>query len=388
MVEVRRVLEGEMAALAAERATRAQVAALRRALQAIDTRVTEPAATAWPRTSPSTARSARPPATRSSCGCSSFLEQYLREAMRVTRATRRGAPTSWSTCATSTARSSMPSRRATRRAGAPRSGAPPSQQGEQPAGRRRLTCRAPARAQQLTKEIDHEAPDHRRRRLRRLAPGARRCSSAARSTASRSSSIVLADQFAAAGRPDWATTRACRCASARCSSSARRWRADRFDGVFHLASAVSGECEADFELGLRSNLDSTRALLDALRAAQASAPRARVLQLGRGVRARRQQPDAAAGARRHAAHAADVATARTSWCASTWWPTTRARAIIDGRSARLMTVTVRPGRPNGAASSFFSGIIREPLAGAGGDPAGRPVGVAPGVVAGAHRARA
>ena len=40
---------------------------------------------------------------------------------------------------------------------------------------------------------------------------------------------------------------------------------DGYDGVFHLASAVSGECEADFELGLRSNLDSTRALLDALR---------------------------------------------------------------------------------------------------------------------------
>ena len=43
-------------------------------------------------------------------------------------------------------------------------------------------------------------------------------------------------------------------------------REEAFDGVFHLASAVSGECEADFELGLRSNLDSTRALLDALRA--------------------------------------------------------------------------------------------------------------------------
>jgi nucleoside-diphosphate-sugar epimerase len=39
------------------------------------------------------------------------------------------------------------------------------------------------------------------------------------------------------------------------------------------------------------------------------------------------------------------------------------KGFIDGRSARLMTVTVRPGRPNGAASSFFSGIIREPLAG-------------------------
>jgi nucleoside-diphosphate-sugar epimerase len=42
---------------------------------------------------------------------------------------------------------------------------------------------------------------------------------------------------------------------------------EAFDGVFHLASAVSGECELDFDLGMRSNLDSTRALLDALRAA-------------------------------------------------------------------------------------------------------------------------
>ena len=39
------------------------------------------------------------------------------------------------------------------------------------------------------------------------------------------------------------------------------------------------------------------------------------------------------------------------------------KGYIDGRAARLMTVTVRPGKPNGAASSFFSGIIREPLAG-------------------------
>src|SRR6187401_3612389 len=46
----------------------------------------------------------------------------------------------------------------------------------------------------------------------------------------------------------------------------------RFDGVFHLASAVSAECEADFDLGLRSNLDTTRAVLDALRAA-GNAPR-------------------------------------------------------------------------------------------------------------------
>src|SRR6476469_2339568 len=43
--------------------------------------------------------------------------------------------------------------------------------------------------------------------------------------------------------------------------------ASGFDAVFHLASAVSGECEQDFDLGLRSNLDSTRLLLDGLRKA-------------------------------------------------------------------------------------------------------------------------
>ena len=53
-------------------------------------------------------------------------------------------------------------------------------------------------------------------------------------------------------------------------------RDESFDGVFHLASAVSGECEADFDLGLRSNLDTTRALLDGFRmqsTARGKAPR-------------------------------------------------------------------------------------------------------------------
>ena len=102
------------------------------------------------------------------------------------------------------------------------------------------------------------------------------------------------------------------------------FRNDKFDGVFHLASAVSGECEADFELGLRSNLDSTRALLDALRAPPAmcrgscfparwrcSAPRP-------ATRCRRWCATTRCRRRRRA-------MARTSWCASTWSPTTRAR---------------------------------------------------------------
>jgi len=137
--------------------------------------------------------------------------------------------------------------------------------------------------------------------------------------------------------------------------------AERFDGVFHLASAVSGECEADFELGLRSNLDSTRALLDALRAA-GNASRlvfsSSVAVFG---------PDAG-NPMPPLVRDDTLPTPQTSYgthklvCEHLVADYTR-KGFIDGRSARLMTVTVRPGKPNGAASSFFSGIIREPLAG-------------------------
>ncbi len=138
--------------------------------------------------------------------------------------------------------------------------------------------------------------------------------------------------------------------------------AERFDGVFHLASAVSGECELDFDLGMRSNLDSTRRLLDAIRQA-GNAPRfvfsSSVAVFG---------PDP--GVPLPKVVADDTLPApQTSYgtqklmCEQLIADCTR-KGFIDGRSARLMTVTVRPGKPNGAASSFFSGILREPLAGA------------------------
>lgn len=142
-------------------------------------------------------------------------------------------------------------------------------------------------------------------------------------------------------------------------------RDEPFDGVFHLASAVSGECELDFDLGLRSNLDSTRALLDALRArvnAGGKVPRV-VFSSSVAVFG----PDPAVPLPKIVAD--DTLPApQTSYgtqkliCEHLIADYTR-KGYIDGRAARLMTVTVRPGRPNGAASSFFSGIIREPLAG-------------------------
>jgi nucleoside-diphosphate-sugar epimerase len=148
---------------------------------------------------------------------------------------------------------------------------------------------------------------------------------------------------------------------AQCDAFAR----EAFDGVFHLASAVSGECEADFDLGMRSNLDSTRALLDALRArvgAGGGVPRV-VFSSSVAVFG----PDPAVPLPKIVSD--DTLPApQTSYgtqkliCEHLIADYTR-KGFIDGRAARLMTVTVRPGRPNGAASSFFSGIIREPLAG-------------------------
>jgi nucleoside-diphosphate-sugar epimerase len=146
-------------------------------------------------------------------------------------------------------------------------------------------------------------------------------------------------------------------------------RGEAFDGVFHLASAVSGECEADFDLGLRSNLDSTRALLDALRhratlVGNAGAPATKLV-FSSSVAVF--GPDAAVPMPPIVTDTT-LPTPQTSYgiqkhiCEHLVADYTR-KGYIDGRSARLMTVTVRPGRPNGAASSFFSGIIREPLAG-------------------------
>ena len=171
--------------------------------------------------------------------------------------------------------------------------------------------------------------------------------------------IVLADQFAAP--PDLQAEPRVTALTGALLEQCAALGAERFDGVFHLASAVSGECELDFDLGMRSNLDSTRALLDAIRHA-GNKPRfvfsSSVAVFG---------PDPGRPLPRVVAD--DTLPApQTSYgtqklmCEHLIADCTR-KGFIDGRAARLMTVTVRPGRPNGAASSFFSGIIREPLAG-------------------------
>ena len=176
-------------------------------------------------------------------------------------------------------------------------------------------------------------------------------------------SLVLADQ--APARADLAADARVEARVGPLLAHCEALSREHFDGVIHLASAVSGECEADFELGMRSNLDSTRALLDALRArVQGGAAPARLV-FSSSVAVFGPDPAVAMPA-----VVADhtLPAPQTSYgvqkliCEHLVADYTR-KGFIDGRAARLMTVTVRPGRPNGAASSFFSGIIREPLAG-------------------------
>jgi nucleoside-diphosphate-sugar epimerase len=116
---------------------------------------------------------------------------------------------------------------------------------------------------------------------------------------------------------------------------------------------------------MRSNLDSTRALLDALRhAGQASGKPARLV-FSSSVAVFGPDPAIPLPAR---VTDDTLPAPQSSYgiqkliCEHLISDFTR-KGFIDGRAARLMTVTVRPGKPNGAASSFFSGIIREPLAG-------------------------
>ena len=127
--------------------------------------------------------------------------------------------------------------------------------------------------------------------------------------------------------------------------------------VFHLAAVVSGTAEADFDLGMKVNLDGTRALLSACRTLPAPARMvfsSSVAVFGGDLPA--------------------VVTDDTTPTPQTSYGTQKLigellvadhtrKGYVDGRSVRLPTICVRPGRPNGAASGFASGIIREPLAG-------------------------
>jgi nucleoside-diphosphate-sugar epimerase len=127
--------------------------------------------------------------------------------------------------------------------------------------------------------------------------------------------------------------------------------------VFHLAAVVSGQAEADFDLGMAVNVDGTRALLDACR----TLPRPPRFVFSSTV-------GAFGGAlpevvpedfplRPDSSYGAEKAIGELLVCDYS------RRGFVDGVVCRLPTVAVRPGKPNAALSSFVSGIVREPLAG-------------------------
>lgn len=134
--------------------------------------------------------------------------------------------------------------------------------------------------------------------------------------------------------------------------------------IFHLAAVVSGQAEADFDLGMRINVDASRQLLDICR------------RLGH-----RPKVVFASSVAVYGGELPAMVLDTTALAPQSSYGTQKAvvelfvndytrKGFIDGRVLRLPTISVRPGRPNAAASSFASGIIREPL---NGEPAVCPV---------------
>ena len=131
--------------------------------------------------------------------------------------------------------------------------------------------------------------------------------------------------------------------------------------IFHLAAAVSGECEADFDLGMRSNLDASRALLELCRALGSKPTFVFASSLAVFGNSLEQPlppiiddrtlptPQNSYGIQKFIGEQLTADYGR--------------KGFVRARNVRLMTVSVRPGKPNGAASSFLSGMLREPLAG-------------------------
>jgi nucleoside-diphosphate-sugar epimerase len=146
------------------------------------------------------------------------------------------------------------------------------------------------------------------------------------------------------------------------------------DVIFHLAGVVSGAAEADFDLGMHGNVDGTRAILEHAR--------------------RHRTPPVLVFSSSLAVFGQDPAAGPMGTVGDDTLPRPQSsygiqkfigeqlvadysrKGFVRGRPVRLMTVSVRPGKPNAAASSFMSGIVREPLAGVRATcpvPAGTPV---------------
>ena len=172
--------------------------------------------------------------------------------------------------------------------------------------------------------------------------------------------LTLVD-VVAPDRPDFAGETDLRAIDLSASGAATELVAGRPDVIFHLAAIVSGEAEADFEKGYRINLDGTRALLEAIRAEGAKNPYCpRVVFTSSIAVFGTPFPDVIGDDH--------VLTPLTSYgvqkaIGELLLADYSRRGFLDGVGVRLPTIVIRPGKPNKAASGFFSGILREPLGG-------------------------
>ena len=135
----------------------------------------------------------------------------------------------------------------------------------------------------------------------------------------------------------------------------------RPDLIFHLAAIVSGEAEADFEKGYRINLDGTRYLLEAIRLEGAKSPYVPRLVFTSSIAVFGAPFPDAIGDEFFNTPLTSYGTQKAI-CELLLNDYSR-KGFVDGIGIRLPTITIRPGKPNAAASGFFSNILREPLVG-------------------------
>ena len=144
--------------------------------------------------------------------------------------------------------------------------------------------------------------------------------------------------------------------------------ARRPDVIFHLAAIVSGEAEASFEKGYRVNLDGTRSLFEAIRrASETHSYTPKVVFTSSIVVYGEPLPECIDDD--HVVAPLTSYGAQKAICEILLADYSR-RGFFDGIGIRLPTISIRPGKPNRAASGFFSSILREPLIG---EPAILPV---------------
>jgi len=139
--------------------------------------------------------------------------------------------------------------------------------------------------------------------------------------------------------------------------------ATRPDVIFHLAAIVSGEAEADFDKGYRINLDGTRFLFEAVRQEGLRAPykprlvfTSSIAVFGAPFTEKIDDTFLSAPLTSYGTQKAIGELLLSDYSR---------RGFFDGIGIRLPTICVRPGKPNKAASGFFSNILREPLVGQG-----------------------